>query len=97
MDRCGVHKENPDRNYYGNPDVRVKGHLEMSSIENILGMKKRQSMQKVAHRSSARWITQGELHGVSGGQDELSDTVFGRGQRILSVEQMRADNMLHPQ
>lgn len=67
------------------------GHFEMSSIEDIFGMQKRQTMQKVAHRSSGRWDAQGE-----GREDELNDTVFVEVQSLLSVEQVSADNILHP-
>jgi hypothetical protein len=54
-------------------------------------MQKRQTMQKVAHRSSGRWDAQGE-----GREDELNDTVFVEVQSLLSVEQVSADNILHP-
>lgn len=68
----------------GHPPERP---LTMRSMDDILEMQKRQHMQKVAHRASVDWVTLGELRGMSGGQDELGETIFAEVRRLLRAEQ----------
>lgn len=61
--------------------------IRLQSLDDILQMQKRQSMLKIAYRSSMQWVTQEEMLKLSGGSPELAVDVFSEIQKIIAERQ----------
>lgn len=59
----------------------------LQSLDDILQMQKRQSMLKIAYRSSVQWVTQQEMLDMSGGNTNMAEEVFSEIQKIIAEQQ----------